>query len=73
MWVCYLVALLGLCSCAREPLSKELKDDCDAHVCPDDPPEYIDCMPVIAQDWQPICETTCRAFFQSTCHIQFVD
>jgi hypothetical protein len=73
MRVAYLVAILGVCGCAQEPVSKALKEDCDAHVCPTEPPEYIDCMPVIAPDWQPICDNTCRAFFQSTCHIQFVE
>ncbi|HEX2688219.1 MAG TPA: hypothetical protein VHN14_16430 [Kofleriaceae bacterium] len=59
--------------CSTEPLSQRLEDACEAHVCPDDPPEYISCMPVIAPAWEPICRAPCRDFLAQTCKIQFVD
>jgi len=63
--------LLG--SCGTTPLSQQLKDACDAHRCPADPPEYIDCMPIVAPEWQPVCETSCREFLAQTCKIPFVE
>lgn len=63
--------LLG--SCGTTPLPQRLEDACEAHICPDDSPKYIDCMPVVAPAWEPICSQPCRNFLQGTCKIQFVD
>jgi hypothetical protein len=62
---------LWLASC-HEPLPQELKDACDSRTCPDDPPAYIDCMPVISPEWEPICGS-CRNFLEQTCKIKFVE
>ena len=55
------------------PLSQQLRDACDARECPPDPPMYINCMPIVATEWQPICSTSCRSFLQQSCKIPFAD
>lgn len=69
--------LLGSCSTTPVseplPLPQRLKAACDAQVCPVDPPDYIDCMPVVSPEWEPICTTSCRDFLAQSCKIAFVD
>ena len=62
-----------LASCAAESESQRLKDACDARQCPSDPPGWIDCMPIIAPEWVPVCSADCRTFLQQSCKIQFAD
>ena len=56
-----------------EQLANDLKDACEAKQCPDDPPEYINCMPVYPAYWEPVCGGTCRDFLQHTCRIGYVE
>jgi hypothetical protein len=68
------VVLGGCATTPATPGSSEpLQDACDAQVCPADPPEYIDCMPVVTPEWQPICREPCRSFLEQSCKIRFTD
>lgn len=69
-----LFAVLGsLASCAARSLPEQLEDACEARVCPSDPPDSIDCMPIVPSEWEPICARSCREFLQSDCQIPFSD
>jgi hypothetical protein len=67
-----LIAVLFVASCTT-PVPQSLSESCDAHECPSDPPEYINCMPIVSSEWAPVCESSCRSFLQQTCKIEFVD
>jgi hypothetical protein len=64
--------LVALAACADDFVAP-LVHACENRVCPLDPPEYIDCMPVISKDLQPVCSGECREFLANTCGIEFVE
>jgi hypothetical protein len=68
-----LCAFAVAASCGSESLPQRLEDACEARACPSDPPKFIDCMPIIAPEWQPLCGGDCRVFLEQTCKIEYVE
>jgi hypothetical protein len=67
------VAVL-LAGCGTQSESERMKDACDARVCPSNPPALgIDCMPIVPEEWLPVCSASCRTFLHDTCKIEFSD
>lgn len=63
----------ALAGCTHPTIAEQLKAACDTQECPEDPPEYVSCMPVISKDLEPVCTNPCRIWLANTCGIRFVE
>jgi len=71
----FLVAMFALwAGCAADRPDRppnDLDEACERHVCPADPPEFINCGPIVEDDLLRVCGE-CMAFLRDTCEIEFV-
>lgn len=71
MWRVSIVAWALLAGCGEETEAERLRHACELNACPAPAPEYIDCMPIVPDEWAPLCADPCMSFLRDTCHIKY--
>jgi len=65
--------VIGACADSEPVPPTDLAEACESRVCPAEPPDSIDCQPIVSEEWRAACAQSCREFLQQSCDISFSD